>query len=432
MDEQGNLQIGEIKKKKESLNQTGGINTEKSIFQTESQSPYASRVESLANNGPIMQNRFHVTNSNDLMRPGFKRTPAPSAAPVNAGETHTEKVRSEEKQDIIKAQSDLKVFSGDVMKKGAFTPKAKEASRHFLEQVSRWAGSFNDGGSGFYSNLGIESVLDCLYVDGMSLRNYVKEQYFYKTSGDQTPDKESLRNYLALLAARGDHVITMVRPSLKGDSAEVEYRNLDVDLTNVGSEQASHSKKLKEKGKQIRSDLKKRMDPDITESTGRAFRKAKGLNMDGFNRLESASDGLKEVSGEKTEEYKAFDKSFRHYSSGLQKLGLKPGRDDINSAVAKKLKERCSEAIEAADSFLRSGSKDKAAVKAVENAKKMLETDLELLEKAINDKLYDENRTMSLEEMLDSNPDKPEGGNPDGKADGEASPPDDPGPADGE
>ena len=219
---------------------------------------------------------------------------------------------------------------------------------------------------------------------------------------------------------------------MKGDSAEVEYRNLDVDLTNVGSEEASHSKKMKEKGKQIRSDLKKRMDPDITESTGRAFRKAKGLNMDGFNRLESASDELKEVSGEKSEEYKSFDKSFRHYSSGLQKLGLKPGRDDINSAVAKKLKERCSEAIEAADSFLRSGSKDKDAVKAVENAKKMLETDLKLLEKALNDKLDDEYRTMSLEEMLDSKPDKPEGGNPDGKADGEGLPSDEAGPADGE
>jgi len=432
MDEQGNLQLGEIKKKKEALNRTGGINTEKSVFQTESTSPYVGRVETLANNGPIMQNRFHITNSNDLMRPGFKKPAAPSPAPVNAGGTHSEKVRSEEKQDIIKAQSDLKVFSGDVMKNGAFTPKAKEASRHFLEQVSRWAGSFQDGGSGFYSNLGIESVLDCLYVDGMSLRNYVKEQYLYKTSGDQAPDKESMRNYLALLAARGDHVITMVRPSIKGDSAEVEYRNLDVDLTNVGSEQASHSKRLKEKGKQIRSDLKKRMDPDITESTGRAFRKARGLYMDGFNRLESASDGLKELSGEKTGEYKAFDKCFSHYSSGLQKLGLKPGRDDINSAVAKKLRERCTEAIEAADKFLRSGSKDKAAVRAVENAKRMLETDLELLNKAIIDKLYDENRTMSLEEMLDSKGDKPEGGNPDRSPDGEGAPSDDPAAADGE
>ncbi len=268
MSDIGGLQIGDIHKKKEDLNKTGGINTSKSVFDTgsseesksESSNPYMSRVEELANRGPIMQNRYHIQNSNDIAFRGREKMSAPPKERVS----EERKVRSEESQQIIKAQPDLKLFSGDVMKKGNFTPEAKEAARHFFMQLTKWAGSFDDGGSGFYGEMGISSVLDCLYVDGMSLRNYVKEQFFYKTTGDPVQDKENMRNYVALLAARGEHVITLVRPNMKGDQADVEYRNLDVELSNVGAKEAAKARSLKEKSKQVRSDLKNRMDSEMT------------------------------------------------------------------------------------------------------------------------------------------------------------------------
>ena len=68
-----NLQIGEIKKKKEDMNKTRGINTRKAVFQTgednqENDNPYAmsSRVEQLANYGPLMSSRIHTQNPLDL------------------------------------------------------------------------------------------------------------------------------------------------------------------------------------------------------------------------------------------------------------------------------------------------------------------------------------------------------------------------------
>ncbi len=408
MGDLGNLQIGDIKKKKEDINKTGGINTKKSIFDTGDDngggafSPYAAppmtRVEQLANRGPLMQTRVHTQNSNDIALPKQKEPEH-----MTQGGSHTDtKVRSDEQENIIKAKPELKVFTEDVMKKGTFTPKAKEAAKHFFDQIQKWAGKFDDGGSGFYGSMGISSVLDCLYVDGMSLRNYLKEQYYYKTTGNPAQDQESVRNYVALLAARGEHVITMVRPNVKGNEAEVEYKNMYVDLSDVGGPEAEKARSLKEKGNQVRSDMKKRMDKEMTEATGRAFRKAYGQESDGFNRLEGAKDGVTEAGKDDSEEYHSFEKSFEKYNGGLQKLGLKPGRDDINLPVAEELKKRCGEALKAADDYIKSGSKNEKAVAAAEKAKKVLETDMKLLDDAISTKLIEEGAKMRLEEIFDS------------------------------
>ena len=406
---EGNLQIGEIKKKKADLNRTKGINTGKAVFQTNDsdttddnpyamsnrmQQPYMSRVEELANKGPLMSSRVHTQNPNDI---AFEKK-----VEKQAGKEDRSKVRSDEGQRIIKAQPDLRVFTEDVMKKGTFTPEAKEAAKHFFRQITDWAGSFDDDGSGFYGSMGISSVLDCLYVDGMNLRNYLKEQYYYKTTGNPAQDIESVRNYVALIAARGEHIITLVRPTVKGDGAEVEYRNMYVDLSEVGEEQAAKSRRQKEKGNQVRSDLKKRIDDDMTERTGMAYRKAYGCDTDGFDRIEKAKSGLAGADAEQSEEYREFNKCFEHYHSGLQKLGLKPGRDDINRPVAEEMKKRCEDAIKAAESFIDSASKYTRTVTAVENAKRNLETDLKLLDRAIDTKLYEEGARMRLDEMLDS------------------------------
>lgn len=400
MGEKGNLQIGDIEKKKESLNKTGGINTDGGIFNTKNgyenpgfSSPYMNRVEDLANRGPLMQSRIHTQNSNDI---ALKKKVSEPAGPAFGGTM--KEVKAEETGDVIKAQSDLKVFSGNAMQKGTFTPRAKEAAKHFFKQLSDWAGSF-DGK--VYGEMGINTVLDCLYVDGMSLRNYVKEQYMYKGSGDPVQDKETLRNYVALIAARGQHVITLVRPTVKHDEGSVEFKNLNLDLSNVGEEEAARSRKLKEKGDQVRRNMKKRMEREMTAETGKAMRKSLGLDMDGFNRIEGASDALKGVKGEASPGYKSFSESFDNYESGLQKLGLKPGRDDINSAVAERLKERCEKAIEDAEAFLKSSEVDEKTIDAVKKAKKELETDLELLNRAIDTRLND-NNTMGLEELFDS------------------------------
>ncbi|MCR4658603.1 MAG: hypothetical protein K5770_20585, partial [Lachnospiraceae bacterium] len=407
----GELYLGDLKKKEESLNKTGGINTEKSVFSSSEndnapQNPYAApqayrqaympRMDEFVNKGPLMETRIHTTNSNDI---AFEKKMEKEKKKGLKEET---KVDSEEKQNVIKARSDLRVFTGDVMKNGAFTRDAKEAARHFFKQLQSWAGSFQDGGSGFYQSMGINGVLDCLYVDGMNLRSYLKEQYFYKMTGKPAQDEEMIRNYVALLVARGNHVLTMVRPNVKSDGAEVEYRNLYVDLTNVDEGAAANSRKQKEKGDQVRRSLKKRLDKDMTERTGMAYREAYGCKTDGFKRIEDAKKGLNGVPGDDSEEYKEFKASFDKYNGGLQKLGLKPGRDDINVEVAEKLKERNEAALKAAEDFLRMESRDEKTVEAVKKAKKELETDLELLNKAIDTKLSDEGSRMRLDELLDS------------------------------
>ncbi len=431
MSDIGNLNIGDIRKKKEELNKTGGINTKKSVFSSEGgdtdvsnpysmpMQPYMNRVEELANRGPLMQTRVHTQNSNDIAF--SKKMEAEKTGEKKARETE---VHSEEKTNVLKARPELKVFTEDVMQKGTFTPKAKEAARHFFNQISQWAGSFDDGGTGFYGSMGISNVMDCLYIDGMSLRNYLKEQYFYKTTGNPAQDEESVRNYVALIAARGEHLITLVRPNVKGDEAGVEYKNMYVDLSEVGEAESRKAKSLKEKGNQVRSDMRKRMDKEMTERTGRAYRKAYGQETDGFKRLDGAKDGITEAGGDDSEEYRAFSKSFENYNGGMQKLGLKPGRDDITKAAAEELKKRCGEALRAADEYLRSGSGNKAAIAAVEKAKKALTTDMELLDKAISSKLVEEGARMRMDELFDSTADdKPDdkAGDSDDKGDPDSS-----------
>ncbi len=405
-----NLQLGDISKKQESLNQSGGINTQKAVFNTRKEekdggtndSPYMSRVEELANYGTVSgNNRSLIQNSVDLGRRQMRQA---------SGTREVESVQSEERRGILRARPDLKVFSDNVMERGVFTPKAKEASRHFLMQLTEWAGGFDQKDVSFYQSMGIDGVLDCIYVDGMSLKNFVKEQYFYKSTNDHAEERLMLQNYMALIAARGEHVITLARPVIRGNEAEVQFKNLEMDMTSVGSDENSNAKALKERGNQVRTTLKKRMEADLVERTGMALRKEKGLDMDGFNRIEGAKKGLKDAGdtpAKDSEKYKTFNKLFEKYNGGLQKLGLKPGRDDIDRLVAEELKKRCVKALEAANDFLADDIRDEETKKAVEGVKKELETDLRLLTGAIETKLIEEGARMSLNDLLDSTAEDP-------------------------
>lgn len=413
MGDQGNLQLGDIERKKEALNKSGGINTKKSVFQTDSDSysgnymmPETSnlnmnRVESLANYGTVSaNNRSLIQNSIDLKRNASMNR---SSAGTNRSGDKTE---SKESRGTIKARADLKVFSGDVMKKGVFTPKAREAGRHFFRQVTEWAGAFDDKQAAFYKEMGINGVLDCLYVDGMSLRSFVKEQYFYKGSNGPASEKEDLQNYVALIAARGEHVITLVRPKTVSDGAEVEFKNLETDLSEVGPAEAAKANSLKERGNQIRSTLKKRMEKELTEQTGYAYRKANGCEIAGFKRLGTVKETLMAAGSCDSDEYRGFARLFDKYNGGLQKLGLKPGRMDINAPVTEELRKRCSETITAAENFLRSGADNSAVMDAVRYAKEELEKDLKILDEALETKLKDDDSTIALSDLLGSEPDK--------------------------
>ena len=415
MDEQGNLQLGNIQRKRESLNKTGGINTKKSVFETggdgeysgnymmpETSNMYMNRVESLANHGTVSaNNRSLIQNSVDL-----KRSRTVSGMETNAHVKNESKVTSEERRGIVKARSDLKVFSGDVMQKGVFTPKAKEAGRHFFRQVMEWAGVFDSKDSAFYSEMGINGVLDCLYVDGMSLKNFVKEQYFFKGSNDPASEHEMLENYVALIAARGEHVITLARPKTGPEGAEVEFKNLETDLSEVGPQEAAKANNLKERGNQVRSTLKKRMENELTEQAGNAYRKVNGFDMDGFNRIRSVKEKLIAAGGSDTEDYRNFAKSFDKYNGGLQKLGLKPGRMDINAPVTEELRKRCKDTLLAADRLLKSGQQNDPVTEAVKFAKEELEKDLTLLDRALENKFKDKDSTIGLDELLDSTTDE--------------------------
>ena len=66
------------------------------------------------------------------------------------------------------------------------------------------------------------------------------------------------------------------------------------------------------------------------------------------------------------------------------------------------MKDRCDEALKAADEFLRMHSDNEEAVRAVKQAKKALETDQKLLQSAIDTKLVEEGARMRLDELLDS------------------------------
>ncbi len=405
-----NLQLGNLSKKQESLNRSGGINTSKAVFDTKKEDsdsttnlPYMSRVEELANYGTVSgNNRSLIQNSVDLGR--VQR----SAGPQSSMET----TQSEERRGILRARPDLKVFSDNVMERGVFTPKAKEASRHFMMQLTQWAGGFDSKDASFYGSMGIDGVLDCLYVDGMSLKNFVKEQYYYKSTNDHAEERLMLQNYVALIAARGEHVITLARPTINGDEAGVEFKNLEMDMTSVGSAESAKANKLKERGNQVRTTLKKRMEADLTEQTGMAFRKDRGYDLDGFNRIEGAKKGLTDAgasAAKETKEYVRFQKLFDKYNGGLQRLGLKPGRDDITRPVAEELKKRCEKTLEAANDFLATDITDEAVKKAVENTKKELETDLKLLNDAIDTKLFEEGAHMRLADLLDSGRLDPDG-----------------------
>ena len=408
MGDQGNLQLSDIERKREAINKTGGINSKKSVFQTdngdnngnfmmpETSNLYMNRVESLANYGTVSgNNRSLIQNSYDL---NMKKNMGMSAGGINTAENKTE---AKENRETIRARADLKVFSGDVMQKGVFTPKAKEAGRHFFRQVMEWAGEFDDSQKSFYKNMGISGVLDCLYVDGMSLKSFVKEQYYYKASNDPATEQQELQNYVALIAARGEHVITLVRPKTGPEGAEVEFKNMETDLTEVGPDEAAKANRLKERGNQVRSTLKKRMEKDLIEQVGYAYRKANGQGIRGLDRLGSVHEALLRAGGSDTEEYRSFDKAFEKYNGGLQKLGLKPGRTDINSPVTEELIKRCRNAIDAADRFYKSSGGNEAVKSAVKYAMEELEKDLTHLEAALDNKLRNKNATIGLEELLD-------------------------------
>ena len=92
--------------------------------------------------------------------------------------------------------------------------------------------------------------------------------------------------------------------------------------------------------------------------------------------------------------------------------------------MAEELKKRCEDAIKAAEICISSGSGDERSVTAVENARRALEKDLELLTKAIDTKLYEEGARMRLDDMLDSRREEPQGDDGNGQGSDDSSPDD--------
>jgi hypothetical protein len=125
------------------------------------------------------------------------------------------------------------------VKKGAFKEEFLTEAEKFMKTVDTWSGIKRLDDSELIKKMGIRDVTDCLYVDGVPLKQFVQKRYEY--DGD---DVMTLRAYTAMIAGRQKYPITIARPIFTLDNdIDVVIAPLNLNAAKLGEKKAKANSK---------------------------------------------------------------------------------------------------------------------------------------------------------------------------------------------
>ncbi|MCR4892784.1 MAG: hypothetical protein K5989_11465 [Lachnospiraceae bacterium] len=262
-----------------------------------------------------------------------------------------------ERHTSIKANKELSVFKKTV-KQGRFNDASLAAGVNFLRKVDRWAGRSedpDDDEKAFYRTLGGSSTLKYLYVDGVPLREYVRNNYDYQGSRDAKKDQQILSAYAAMIAARQNHAITMMRPVLRNGVADIDIRNVD---TCSVSQKDGRNKKIEAARYRMKGneyvDLCKRIHKSTQKARAcAALRKTKNITIDGLKKIEDLNKRFRSVKKGSHQNYNTFTIAFDRYIIALESIGSDPAHMNVDKETLLLLDRLCSKVILTANDYLK-------------------------------------------------------------------------------
>ncbi|WP_022777102.1 hypothetical protein [Butyrivibrio sp. AE3009] len=298
--------------------------------------------------------------------------------------------------------------AGTVVKKGAFDDQMLETGRQFIQKINQHFGiDSNPTGTEkkFFREIGSKETVDFLYVDGKPIKKYVSDEYGYKGSGNKQQEKQILGAYAAMIAARQNHAITLVRPVIINGVAEVDIQNVG---TYTGGN-LSRSDKVKAigyglKGNEYVKYCESAFRIDMRAKAGRALRRATGKNVQGLDKLLQLKTNLEEAGRGSHEDYNAFLRAFNNYFKAVEFIGLNPDNMEVDAKDLKKLHKLSEKVTSTAIDYLKGKKMNLPRHLAVRDIRDLVSTHSGTMWGYLRDGIKD-NGTISLKDILDKEQD---------------------------
>ena len=308
-------------------------------------------------------------------------------------------------KNAIKAGALLKK-SRNVVKRGNFSQEAINTGFEFIRKINEWAGIDEDpkGDQGaFYNKLGNKDTLDYLYVDGKPLKKFVEDQYGYKGSRNKAQEKGILSAYVAMIAARQNHPLTLVRPVIINGVADVDIRNVSVNM-GPGRNREDNIRAIRNalKGEEYRKYCVDAYRADKLAEAGNALREVKGKNVNALKKLEALRAALYATDKGKHKEYDRFVRTFNTYFNALEFICLDPEHMDVNKADLTNLYRLNESAISYANAYLKGKKMNLGRHTAIRDLRDLLSSQSGAFWGVLKGGSLDEaGKTISLAEILD-------------------------------
>ncbi len=330
---------------------------------------------------------------------------------LKAGENRLQKlghVPEVNARSAVKPASSLRSVGNRVIKNGRFSDEAIRAGLDFMNKVDRWAGrgdNQSEKEKAFYNALGSSDTISFLYVDGKPIREFVRENYNYEGSNNKELEKGVLSAYAAMITYRQNHAITLVRPTYINGHADVDIRNLSVDMSEFSK---SRSARVKAVGNALNGDRYRQYCESAYRSEMRA-KSAKAAisaekkdNIQAIDMLTELRDRLKEAGKGSHQNYDDFVWAFHKYYDAVISLSSDPEDMRINKATLESLDNLNKLASDAATEYLKGKKMNLPRHKAVEEIRSFLNAQSGQFGKYLRELAKDETgkKTVDLSDLL--------------------------------
>ncbi|MCR4892086.1 MAG: hypothetical protein K5989_07910 [Lachnospiraceae bacterium] len=282
----------------------------------------------------------------------------------------------QQKPDAIQAKAELDGFRNRLVKQGRFTEADLRNGDSFLKKIDTWAGKSQNPSieeSSFYDSVGSSNTLDFLYVDGIPLKDFVRKNYDYR-GGLEGYSHRVLSAYAAMITARKNHAITMVRPVMKDGVADVDIRNLDVVQV---SKNDSRSKKVdairyRNKGREWEEYCKTAYRSTKMAEAGSALRTSQDRSSQSLSQLQMLNYALQRAGKGSHQNYDDFVSAFHKYFDALALIGSDVDNMVVDMDTVIYLDRLSYMVIQTANSYLKGKNMKLDRHKAVQNIRDLL------------------------------------------------------------
>ncbi|MBR6390556.1 MAG: hypothetical protein IKS16_04350 [Lachnospiraceae bacterium] len=301
-----------------------------------------------------------------------------------------------------------------VVKRGGFGADMIAKGAEFVKRVRNWA-TANDAQSAlqgrFLQEAGATDIIDCLYVDGKPIREFVSDQYGYSGSRSKAKESQVLGAYAAMIASRRNHPITLVRPVIINGVADVDIRNVGVDMTVAGHGQTRGQKidaiRYGIMGDNYREYCETAFRSEMRAKAGEALRTVKGKTVSGLSKLAELNRNLNAAGKGKHRNYDEFVMAFNRYFNILQDIGRDPEHMEIDLAELQEIYELNATVVRTANDYLKGKKMNLPRHNAVKDIRDLVSTQSGKMWGVIRNKtLNAEGATISLKDLLDQKNDQ--------------------------